>query len=122
MIQSKRVSLFSFTGQLCVKCYLQIMIGRVVETKAKFYAEAAASTEDIRQMSPEVGTSFQVSVHATTKNHLRRFALVLQRRSTSAGVSNILEKAKTGTLDRRDEKQHADVVLDNNRNEDVRTR
>ncbi|CAM9809757.1 unnamed protein product [Ectocarpus sp. 6 AP-2014] len=37
-----------------------VMIGRAVETKAKLYAKAAASTDEIRKMSAEVGKSFQV--------------------------------------------------------------
>ncbi|CAM9992034.1 unnamed protein product, partial [Ectocarpus sp. 13 AM-2016] len=37
-----------------------IMFGRAVETKAKLYAKAAASTDYIRTMSTEVGKSLQV--------------------------------------------------------------
>ncbi|CBJ33491.1 hypothetical protein Esi_0498_0007 [Ectocarpus siliculosus] len=37
-----------------------VMVGRAVETKAKLYAKAAASTDEIRKISAEVGKSFQV--------------------------------------------------------------
>ncbi|CAM9938670.1 unnamed protein product [Ectocarpus sp. 4 AP-2014] len=37
-----------------------VMIGRAVETKAKLYAKAAASTDETRKMNAEVGKSFQV--------------------------------------------------------------
>ncbi|CAM9589285.1 unnamed protein product, partial [Ectocarpus sp. 8 AP-2014] len=37
-----------------------IMLGRVVQTKAKLYARATASTGEIPKMSAEVGKSFQV--------------------------------------------------------------
>ncbi|CAB1106329.1 unnamed protein product [Ectocarpus sp. CCAP 1310/34] len=37
-----------------------VMIGRAVETKAKLYAKAAASTDEIRKMNAEFGKAFQV--------------------------------------------------------------
>ncbi|CAM9791755.1 unnamed protein product, partial [Ectocarpus fasciculatus] len=37
-----------------------IMVGRAVETKAKLYAKATASTDEIRIMSAKIGKSFQV--------------------------------------------------------------
>ncbi|CAB1098031.1 unnamed protein product [Ectocarpus sp. CCAP 1310/34] len=49
-----------------------VMIGRAVETKAKLYAKAAASTDEIRKMNAEVGKSFQAKAGTRRNGQFQR--------------------------------------------------